>query len=167
MGRSLNEVNLIGRVGGDPEVKYTQSGKPVANFSVATDESWKDSNGEKHEQTEWHRIVVWQKLAEIAGEYVHKGDLIYLKGRLVTRKWTDQNGGERQSTEIVTREIIFLQSKNGAGNAGNTGGTRDQGPPRDEPPSQVPGDDDLDGLPFAWGVVGLIPLLGYGASLVG
>ena len=109
----LNKVQLIGRLGKDPEVKYTQGGDPVANFSLATSETWK-KDGEKKEKTEWHNIVAWKKLADLAKQYLSKGRLVYVEGKLQTRKWDDKDGNERRTTEIVASNIVFLES-NGNG----------------------------------------------------
>lgn len=96
----VNKTILIGRLGKDPEVKYTTSGAPVANFSIATSERWKDKDGEQQERTEWHRIVAWNKLAELCGQYLSKGRQVYVEGRLQTRQWEDEGGGKRYTTEI-------------------------------------------------------------------
>ena len=107
---SFNKAIIIGRLGRDPEVRFTQTGKQVANFSMATDESFKNNAGEKVKQTEWHRIVVWGKLSEIVQKYVHKGDLICIEGRLKTRKW-DKDGVTMYSTEIVAENMRMLGGK--------------------------------------------------------
>jgi len=104
----VNKVVLVGRIGRNPEIKYLQSGAPVANFSVATSETWKDKNGAKQEKTEWHNIIAWNKLAEICGEYVTKGMMVFIEGKLQTRSWEDKNGGKRQTTEIVAETIKML-----------------------------------------------------------
>lgn len=108
---SLNRVTLIGNLGKDPEVRYMANGDAVANISVATTESWKDKNGEKQEKTEWHRVTFYRKLAEIAGEYLKKGSMVWLEGRLETRKWEDKGGVERYTTEIIASELKFLDRK--------------------------------------------------------
>lgn len=108
---TLNKVMLIGRLGRDPELRYTQAGKPVAGFSIATDESYKDQSGAKVERTEWHDIVVWDRSGENAANMLRKGSLIYLEGRLQTRKYTDQQGQERRKTEIVCEKWQFLEPK--------------------------------------------------------
>jgi single-strand DNA-binding protein len=120
MARGINKVILIGNLGRDPEVRYTPSGLPIANLTIATSESWKDKqSGEQVERTEWHRIVMYQRLAEIAGEYLRKGSKIYIEGRLQTRKWQDKNTGQdRYTTEIVANEMQMLDSK-GGGSAGD------------------------------------------------
>lgn len=116
MARGVNKVILVGNLGRDPEVRYSPNGQAVANVTIATSESWKDKNtGEKQERTEWHRIVFWGKLAEIAGEYLKKGSQIYVEGRLQTRKWTDKEGHEKYTTEVVANEMQMLGSRQGAG----------------------------------------------------
>lgn len=113
MARGINKVILIGNLGRDPEVRYTPSGLAVANVTIATSESWKDKQtGENVERTEWHKIVMYQRLAEIAGEYLRKGSKVYIEGRLQTRKWQDKNTGQdRYTTEIVANEMQMLDSK--------------------------------------------------------
>ena len=111
MAGSLNKATLIGYLGADPEVRYTPSGTAVCNFSMATSESWKDKDDQRQERTEWHRIVVWRKLAEICGEYLSKGKQVYVEGRLQTRKWEDRDGVARYTTEVVAREVLFLGSR--------------------------------------------------------
>lgn len=109
---SVNKVILVGRLGNDPEVRYTATGSAVANISLATSENWKDKQtGEKQERTEWHRVVFYDKLAEIVAQYLRKGSLIYVEGRLQTRKWQDQNGQDRYTTEIIARDMTMLGSK--------------------------------------------------------
>jgi len=104
----VNKVILIGNLGRDPEVRYTGEGKPVANFTMATTERWSDPSGERKEKTEWHRIVVWGKQAEIAGEYLRKGRQVYVEGSLQTREWTDRDGNKRQTTEIRAQRFQML-----------------------------------------------------------
>src|SRR6266478_3315542 len=99
-GMSVNKAILVGRLGRDPETRYTSGGQAVCNFTMATDETYKDRAGERQKRTEWHRIVVWAKQAEIAQQYLHKGSLIYLEGRIQTREWTDKEGQKRTSFEI-------------------------------------------------------------------
>jgi single-strand DNA-binding protein len=109
---SLNKAMLIGNLGKDPEMKYMPSGKAVVNFSIATSEQWKDKNsGEKQEKTEWHNIVVFDKLAEICGKYLKKGSTVYIEGKLQTRKWTDKNGVDRYTTEILAHEMKMMGGK--------------------------------------------------------
>jgi single-strand DNA-binding protein len=116
MARGVNKVILIGNLGRDPEVRYSPNGSAVANVTLATSESWKDKNsGEKQEKTEWHRVVFFGRLAEIAGEYLKKGSQVYVEGRLQTRKWQDKDGHDRYTTEIVANEMQMLGSRGGAG----------------------------------------------------
>ena len=114
----LNKAILIGNLGGDPEVRYTQSGTAVANFTMATSERWKDKEGQQQEQTEWHRIVAFARLGEICGEYLSKGSKVYIEGRIQTRSWDDKDGNKRYTTEIVAREMKMLDSKPGTGGGG-------------------------------------------------
>jgi len=107
----INKVILIGRLGKDPELKYLDSGKAVTSFSMATSEKYKDKDGERQEKTEWHNIVLWQRLAEIANEYLNKGDLIYIEGKIQTRSYDDKNGGKRYFTEIVGQRMQMLGNK--------------------------------------------------------
>ena len=108
MGSSVNKVILVGRLGKDPEVKFTQGGVAIARFSMATDETWKDQSGERQQRTEWHNIVAWRKLAEICGQYLTKGKLIYIEGRLQTRSWDDKEGNKRTTTEIQADTMVML-----------------------------------------------------------
>jgi single-strand DNA-binding protein len=109
--KSLNKVMLIGRLGRDPEMKYTQGGQSVTKFSIATDESWTDKSGEKKSRTEWHNIVAWGKLGEICNQYLKKGRLVYVEGRIQTRQWEDQSGNKRYTTEIILNDMSILESK--------------------------------------------------------
>jgi len=111
MANSVNKVILVGRLGKDPEVKYTQGGTPVAKFTVATNEVWKDQNGEKQERTEWHNIVAWTKLAEICGQYLNKGSRVYIEGRIQTRSWEDKEKNKRYITEIRADSMVMLSGK--------------------------------------------------------
>lgn len=117
----VNKVILIGNLGQDPEVRYSASGNPVANFSIATSESWNDKNGQRQERTEWHRIVVWGKLAELCGEYLAKGRQAYVEGRLQTRSWEDRDGNKRYTTEIVANQVTFLGGRGEASTSGGRG----------------------------------------------
>ena len=119
MARGINKVILIGNIGGDPEVRYMPNGNAVTTLSVATSEAWKDKQtGDKQERTEWHRVVCFNRLGEIAGEYVRKGSKVYIEGSLRTRKWQDQQGQDRYTTEIIANELEMLDSKGaGASNA--------------------------------------------------
>jgi single-strand DNA-binding protein len=122
--RGLNKMMIIGNLGQDPEIRYTQNSVAIANLSIATSETWKDKQtGEQREQTEWHRCVAYRRLAEIAGEYLKKGSKVYVEGRLQTRKWTDQNNVERYTTEIVINELQMLDGRNNS----NQGGGQPQG----------------------------------------
>lgn len=114
----INKVILIGNLGADPEVRYTQSSTPVASFRMATTERWRNQDGQQQEQTEWHRIVAWGKLAEICGQYLHKGSKVYIEGKLQTRKWQDQSGQDRYTTEVIAREMKMLDSRGGSGGGG-------------------------------------------------
>jgi single-strand DNA-binding protein len=117
--KSVNKVILIGRLGRDPELKYTGTGTPFCRFSIATDDSWTDkTSGEKQERTEWHSIVVWNRLAEICNEYLRKGRLVYIEGSLQTREWDDQDGNKRKTTEVVARDMVLLGSPQGSGESG-------------------------------------------------
>lgn len=123
MASGLNKVLLIGRLGADPEVRYTGTGGAVANFNMATSESWTDKQGQKQEKTEWHRIVVWGKLGELCGQYLSKGRQAFIEGRLQTRDWTDKDGNKRYTTEIVAQNVQFLgapgeRSNNAGASAG-------------------------------------------------
>ena len=124
----LNKAMIIGRLGREPELKYTQSGSPVCTFSVATDESYTDNSGQKVEKTEWHRIVVFQKAAENCSQYLGKGSLVFIEGKLETRKWQDQQGQDRYTTEIKAQRVQFLDKRGGeqggmpSGAGGSEGG---------------------------------------------
>ncbi|MFZ5441504.1 MAG: single-stranded DNA-binding protein [Myxococcota bacterium] len=119
MAGGINKVILIGNLGADPEVRFTPSGQAVANFRIATSESWNDkTSGQKQERTEWHRIVVWGKLAELCGEYLKKGRQCYVEGRLQTREWTDKEGKKNYTTEVVANTVQFLGGGGGRGGEG-------------------------------------------------
>ena len=107
----INKAILIGNLGADPEIRYTQSGTQVATFNIATTERRKGQDGQVQESTEWHRIVAWQRLAEICGEYLHKGSRVYIEGKIQTRKWKDQSGVDRYTTEIIAREMKMLSPR--------------------------------------------------------
>ena len=112
---SLNKVMLIGRLGKDPEIRYTPDGAPVANFSLATSDFWTDKGGTRQERTEWHNIVAWNKLAELAKRYLTKGRQVYVEGRLRTREWDDRDGNKRRTTEIVINQMVLLGSRGEGG----------------------------------------------------
>lgn len=144
----LNKVMLIGNLGRDPEVRSTTSGQPVANFTLATSRRWKDKNGQRQEQTEWHYVVVWGKQAEIAGQYLTKGKQIYLEGRLQTRSWDDRQSGEKKyRTEVVCDNFQMLGSRGGSGGPDQDSGAPGGGPSYDEGfgggGSGAPEDDDI------------------------
>ncbi len=132
MSGSVNKVILIGRLGKDPEIKYTPSGAPVAKFSLATDEVFKDRAGEQQKHTEWHNIVAWNKLAEICGEYLTKGKQVYIEGSIRSRQWEDPSGNKRTSYEIVARQMTMLGSKAEAERAAAAA-------PAGRPPAESPG----------------------------
>jgi single-strand DNA-binding protein len=111
----VNKVILVGRLGADPEVRYMQDGTMVTNFRLATDEQWKDKSGEKVQRTEWHRVVAFRKLAEICGNFLSKGRLVYIEGKMQTRSWEDKDGQKRFTTEIVASNMQMLESKGGGG----------------------------------------------------
>ena len=141
----VNKVILIGNLGSDPEVRYTPSGVPVANFSLATTETWTDKSGERQERTEWHRLVLWRKLAEIAGQYLKKGGKLYVEGKLQTRSWDDQSGQKRYSTEVVVNDMQMLDSRGESAGA-SSGAPADPGPGSENMPAQY--EEEGDDLPF-------------------
>jgi len=147
MARGVNKVILIGNLGKDPEIRYTPSGVAIVNLTVATSESWKDkSSGENVERTEWHRIVMFQRLAEIAGEYLHKGSKVFIEGKLQTRKWQDKTSGQdRYTTEIVADSMQMLDSKGGgAANMGKSAAAPEKSVPKaDAAPELNNFDDDV------------------------
>jgi len=143
---SVNKVILIGNLGSDPELKYTPSGAAVTNFNVATNEIWNDKDGNKQERTEWHRVVLWRKLAEIAGEYLKKGSKVYLEGKLQTRSWEDKDGVKRYTTEVVADNMTMLDAK---GEGGSSSGASSAPPPSEAPPAAPAADSGAeDDLPF-------------------
>jgi single-strand DNA-binding protein len=150
---SVNKVILVGRLGRDPETRYTGSGQAVANFSVATDESFKDRNGERQKRTEWHKIVVWGKQAEIAQQYLKKGSLIFIEGRIQSREWQDKEGQKRTSFEIVANNFRMLGGRAegaAAGAGGGMGGGASRG--GDEVESHAaPAEDVYGGGPSSGG----------------
>jgi single-strand DNA-binding protein len=145
MARGINKVILVGNLGSDPEVRYTASGDAVANVNVATAESWKDKQtGEKQERTEWHRVVMFKRLGEIAGEYLKKGSQVYIEGKLQTRKWQDKSGNDRYTTEIVANDMQMLGSRGGSSAYNN-----DSAPPPAKAATASGGPDDFDDdIPF-------------------
>ncbi|MCY4488644.1 MAG: single-stranded DNA-binding protein [Deltaproteobacteria bacterium] len=140
---SVNIAIVVGNLGKDPEVRFTQSGRAVANFSIATSESWTGQDGNSQERTEWHNIVVWGKQAEACGQYLSKGRQVFVQGRIQTRKWTDQNGQDRYTTEIVAQRVQFL---GGGGGARASQESQDQG--FGEPSSSFQSPPIDDDIPF-------------------
>ena len=120
--KGVNKVIIVGNLGNDPEIRNLPNGGAVANLSVATSESWKDQQGQPQERTEWHRVTMYRRLAEIAGEYLKKGSQVYLEGKLQTRKWQDQQGNDRYTTEIIADQMQMLGGRTGGGQGGNMGG---------------------------------------------
>lgn len=160
MAGGVNKVILIGNLGADPEVRFTPGGQAVANFRIATSESWVDKNGQKQERTEWHRIVVWGKLAELCGEYLKKGRQCYVEGRLQTREWTDKENRKNYTTEVVANAVTFLGGGGrdagdgmGGGGGGGGGGRRQFSQPRggDNNDYGQPPPDDMGGGPGGGG----------------
>jgi len=145
MARGINKVILVGNLGSDPEVRYTANGDAVATISVATAESWKDKQtGEKQEKTEWHRVVMFRRLGEIAGEYLKKGSQVYIEGKLQTRKWQDKSGNDRYTTEIVANDMQML-----GGRGGSTAYNNDSAPAPAKAATASAGPDDFDDdIPF-------------------
>ena len=150
MARGINKVIIVGNLGADPETRYMPSGSAVTNLSIATSEQWKDKQtGEQKERTEWHKVAMFNRLAEIAAEYLRKGSQVYIEGKLRTRKWQDQNGNDRWTTEIIADEMQMLGGRGGGGGSfgggqqgGQQGGSGGSAPPQ-------PGPDDFDDdIPF-------------------
>ena len=149
MARGINKVILVGNLGADPETRYMPSGSAVTNLSVATSESWKDKQtGEQKDRTEWHKVVMFDRLAEIAAEYLRKGSQVYIEGKLQTRKWQDRDGNDRWTTEVRASEMQMLGGRGGGGGAApmSSGQQQDSGPPS-APPAAGPDDFD-DDIPF-------------------
>lgn len=159
MAKSVNKVILVGNLGKDPEVKYTPSGVPVAKFSLATNERYKDKAGEWQDRTEWHSVVVWQRLAEIVGEYVKKGSKIYIEGRLQTSSWEDKQSGEKKyRTEIIAHDLVLLGGRGDAdggerasrgASAGSSSAPSEQRAPQTEEAAQAhPAEITDEDIPF-------------------
>ena len=142
MSRHLNKVQIIGNLGADPEMRYTQDGRPIASLNVATSENWTDKQGQRQERTEWHRVSMFNKLAEIAGQYLRKGSKVFIEGQLKTDKWTDKHGMERFTTKIVlgpyNSQLIMLDSKPGGGGPGMGYGGAPSGQGYAGPQQQMP-----------------------------
>ncbi len=143
---NLNKVMLIGNVTRDPEIKTTPSGQTVTTLGVATNRRWKDKEGQKQEQVEYHNVVLWRKLAEIAGQYIKKGSKIYIEGRLQTRSWDDQSGAKRYKTEIVGDSMIMLDSKGGGGDTSNYSKPADNSTSQPEPAGEP--EINVEDIPF-------------------
>ncbi len=126
MARGINKVILVGNLGQDPELRYTGNGTAVCNLRIATNESYKDANGEWVERTEWHTVVAWSRLAEICNEYLHKGSQVYIEGSLQTRSWEDRDGNTKYTTEIKAREMMILSGRDTPGGESSGGGQRSQ-----------------------------------------
>jgi len=147
---TVNKVILIGRLGSDPELRYTPNGDAVANFRIATNRVWKDKEGNQQEKTEWHRIVAWRKLAERCGDYLRKGSHVYIEGRLETRSWQDQSGNKRYITEIIASRMQMLEAK------GEVRATEQTPPPEEEevfeekglPNEEIKESESGDEIPF-------------------
>ena len=139
MARGVNKVIIVGNLGQDPEVRYMPNGNAVANITVATSESWKDQQGQLQERTEWHRIVLYKRLAEIAGQYLRKGSKVYLEGRLRTREWQDQQGQKRYTTEITCNELQMLDGKPSGGWGQPSGPANNHPASNSAPPAQTGG----------------------------
>ncbi len=142
MAKDLNKVMLTGHLGADPEMRYTAQGSAVTTFRVASNRSWKSTDGTQHDDTEWFRIVAWEKLAEICNQYLTRGTRVYVEGRLQTRKWQDQSGQDRYITEVVAQDMIILSSRSDRGNAADVGDAAQHAPADDEysrrPPAAAP-----------------------------
>lgn len=147
MASGVNKVILIGRLGNDPEVRYTSNGGAVANFNLATNESWTDKAGAKQERTEWHRVVVWGKLGELCGQYLSKGRQAFVEGRLQTREWNDKEGHKRYTTEVVAQNIQFLGGPGDrAGTTAGAGASDFAAGPSDFEPANMAGGESKAGM---------------------
>ena len=144
MPRGINKVILVGNLGADPETRYMPSGSAVTNLSIATSEQWKDKqSGEQKERTEWHKVAMFNRLAEIAAEYLRKGSQVYIEGKLRTRKWQDRDGKDRWTTEIIADEMQMLGGRGGGGSAPMSSGSGTS-----SAPPQPPADEFDDDIPF-------------------
>ena len=150
MARGVNKVILVGNLGQEPDTRYMPSGSAVTNISVATNESWKDKNtGEQVDRTEWHRVAFFNRLAEIAGEYLHKGSQVYIEGRLRTRKWQDKDGNDRYTTEIIADQMQMLGGRGGSPDmAGQSQGGFQQNRRSSAAPAPAPEPEFDDDIPF-------------------
>ena len=155
---SVNKVILVGRLGKDPETRYMTNGEAVTNATLATSENWKDKAGEKQEKTEWHSLVFYRRLAEVAGEYLKKGSQVYIEGKIQTRKWQDKEGKDRYTTEIIVNEMQMLGSRQQGGDHEQSDPSRPAQAPKPERQQQPPGsapakgafDNFDDDIPFMW-----------------
>ena len=150
MARGINKVILVGNLGNDPETRYTAGGAAITNITIATSEHWKDKQtGQPAEKTEWHRVVFFNRLAEIAGEYLKKGSKVYIEGKLQTRKWQDQSGADRYTTEVAANEMQMLDSRGDTGGGQMSDGSG-MAPQHQKPPQAMPPvvDDFDDDIPF-------------------
>jgi len=145
---SLNKVLLIGRLGKDPEIRYTQDGSPVANFSLATSEVWTDKNGSRQERTEWHNIVAWRKLADLSKRYLAKGRQVYVEGRLQTREWDDRDGNKRRTTEVIASQMVLIGSRPEGGDAAAAPAPMSYRPASEPDDSGAGGGVTDDDIPF-------------------
>lgn len=153
MARGINKVILVGNLGADPETRYMPSGGAVTNLRVATSETWKDKqSGEQNERTEWHRVAMFNRLAEVAAEYLRKGSQVYIEGKIRTRKWQDRDGNDRYTTEIIADEMQMLGGRGGSGGGGggyeSGGGSRGSSGSESGSQSPPPADDFDDDIPF-------------------
>lgn len=149
MARGINKVILIGNLGADPDTRFTPQGSAITNLNLATDESYKDKNtGQMVPKTEWHRLVLFNRLAEIAKEYLRKGSKIYVEGRLQTRKWQDQSGQDRYTTEIVVNEMQMLDARDGGASQSEQQAPQAAAQQRAPQPQQMPPNDFDDSIPF-------------------
>lgn len=149
---SVNKVILVGRLGKDPETRYMTNGEAVTNVTLATSENWKDKSGEKQEKTEWHNVVFYRRLAEVAGEYLKKGSMIYVEGKITTEKWQDKEGKDRYTTKIIANEMQMLSSKSGGGSfeVVDKPAAASSGAPASDKPAPAKGgfDNFDDDIPF-------------------
>ena len=149
---SVNKVILVGRLGRDPETRYMPNGDAITNFSLATDEQWRDRNGERQTRTEWHNVSLYGKLGEIAGQYLRKGSQVFIEGKIQSRKYTGKDGIERTAYDIIGNEMKMLSNRNDGSDSGNNNAappTSNPPPaPRRQPPQQTPIDDIDDDIPF-------------------
>ena len=143
----VNKVILVGNLGKDPEVRHLENGASVANFSIATSESYKDKNGNRQEQTEWHNVVLWRGLAQIAEKYLRKGSQIYIEGKLRTRSWQDKDGNTRYTTEVVGDQMTMLGGRSSGGNENSSPSSSNE-PMQDNGSANLSSEDEADDLPF-------------------